>query len=194
MKNAERVVRTRAALLVSARKLFAVKPFAEVSTEAVLAGAGVTRGALYHHFADKAALFEAVCRELSEEAMAAIERSVGRVADPVKVLEKGSLAWLDFMLRPEVRRILLVEAPTVLGWPRWVAMDEAHSFKLLRSGVEEALRAGALRFAGGAEALAVVINGALNALALRLGDGTLSPTAGRRAVKELIGAFIPSPS
>jgi len=192
MKNAERVMRTRAALIASARKLFAEKPFAEVSTEAVLVGAGVTRGALYHHFADKAALFEAVCLELSEEAMAAIELSIRRVTDPVKALEKGSQAWLDYMLRPEVRRILLVEAPTVLGWPRWVAMDEAHSFRLLREGVAGALKSGALSFPPGADALAVLLNGAMNALALRIGaDGGVDPKAAHSAVRALIGALAP---
>ena len=135
MRNVERVKRTRAALIASARKLFGEQAFAEVSTDAIIDDAGVTRGALYHHFADKAELFEAVCRELSEEAMAAIETAVAGVGDPVEALERGSLARLDYGLRSDVRRVLLVEAPTVLGWPRWVALDGSHSFSLLRGGV-----------------------------------------------------------
>src|SRR5690606_34506013 len=109
MKNVERVARTRAALVGSARKLFAQHGFADTATEAIIAGAGVTRGAMYHHFADKTSLFEAVCRELSAEAMEAIGAAVAAADGQVDGLERGSVAWLDFMLRPDVRRILLVE-------------------------------------------------------------------------------------
>ena len=189
VRNAERVKRTRAALLASARRLFAERPYAEVATEEVLAGAGVTRGALYHHFADKAALFEAVCAEISAEATEAVEAAVAGADDPLVALEAGSLAWLDVMLKSETRRILLVEAPTVLGWTRWVALDEAHGFRLLRKGVAAAVEAGAIRYHAGAEALAVLLNGAMNALALRLGAGDLDVETGRAALREMIAAF-----
>ncbi len=191
MRNVERVARTRAALIASARKLFAERPFAETSTEALLDGAGVTRGALYHHFEDKTALFEAVCIELSAEAKAAVEVALAKAKGHVDGLERGSIAWLDFMLQPEVRRILLVEAPTVLGWSRWVALDQELSFRLLLEGVAGALEAGELQFKQGAEALAVLLNGALNAMALRLGseEVPLDRRTGRAAVRDLIRAF-----
>lgn len=195
MRNTERARRTRAALIDSAHRLFADLSYDEVSTEMVLAGAGVTRGALYHHFVDKAALFEAVCVVLSEGAMAAISSAVDGVEDPLLALEAGSHAWLDYMLGAEARRILLVEAPTVLGWSRWAALDEAHGFRLLFEGIETALAAGALRHDGEPLALAVIFNGAMNALALRVGpdNGGLDAAQARAAISALIRAFAASP-
>ena len=191
VRNVERAAQTRDRLTAAARALFADQGFAATSTEAVIARSGMTRGALYHHFAEKAELFEAVCRELSLEAKAAIELAVKGIEDPLTGLEAGSLAWVDYMLAPEARRILLVEAPTVLGWQRWRRLDEKHSFQLLRAGIGEAMAAGAVHFEAGAEALAILLNGAMNALVLQLGPGAsaLDIAAGRDAVRHLLQAF-----
>jgi len=191
VRNVERAAQTRDRLVAAARALFADQGFAATSTEAVIARAGMTRGALYHHFADKAELFEAVCRELSLEAMVAIKTAVDGIEDPLTGLEAGSLAWVDYMLAPEARRILLVEAPTVLGWQRWRTLDEQHAFQLLRAGLGEAMAAGAVRFEAGAEALAVLLNGAMNALVLRLGpDAKAAEVAvGRTAIRQMLQSF-----
>lgn len=171
MKNADRAAQTRARLIETARALFAEQGFAATGTEAILAGAGVTRGALYHHFADKAALFEAICVAMSEGAMAAITAAAMRAESRYAALEAGSLAWIAYMLQPEVRRILVLEAPTVLGWERWNAIDRAHGFQLLRRGIDAALDAGEIAFDGDAESLAVLLNGAMNAVVIHAGAG-----------------------
>lgn len=171
MKNVERVRRTRKAILEAARAAFAERGYADTSTEAILVAAGVTRGALYHHFPDKAAVFEAVCAILTEEARAAVDAAVAGVDDPVAALEAGAVAWIGFMLSPGVQHILVVDGPSVLGWARWSALDQEQSFAALAEGVAEALAAGALRFDGGAPALAAILNGAMNDLVLRAGNG-----------------------
>ena len=187
MRNVERVKRTREALLAAAAKLFADKGFAATSTEEILAQAGVTRGALYHHFSDKSALFEAVCEGLMLEAAEEIERATADVDDTIAALEVGFAAWFGFVLDPGVRTILLVEAPTVLGFRRWRALDDAHSFQSLRAGVDEALLNGALVYDGAGDDLAAMFNGAANDLALR----GLTPERASAAIGQLIAAFRP---
>jgi len=164
--NAQRRAQTRGCLINAARHLFAEQGYADTSTETILSGAGVTRGAMYHHFRNKAELFEAVCDLLSREAMVAIEKAVAGQRGSLATLKAGSLAWVDFMARDDVRRILVVEAPSVLGQERWRALDERYSFPLLCEGIREAMEEGALQFSGSAEGLAVLLNGAMNALVL----------------------------
>lgn len=187
MRNIERVKRTREALLAAAQKLFADKGFAATSTEEILAAAGVTRGALYHHFADKTALFEAVSADMMAKAAARIEAATEGLDDSLALLEAGFAAWFAYMLDPGRRTILLVEAPTVLGFARWRALDDAHSFQALRAGIAEALLNGALVFPGEADDLAAMLNGAANDLALR---GT-APERALAAIRLLIAAFRP---
>jgi AcrR family transcriptional regulator len=189
--NAERSAATRARLIGVARERFARDGYAATGTEAILAGAGVRRGAMYHHFADKAALFEAVCAQLSEEALPVVEAALVKAADPLDALVRGSIAWIGFVTRDDVRRILLVDAPTVLGWERWDALDRRLSSQALREGIDAALAGGAIAFDGSAELLAVMINGALNALALRVGApaGGVPARQWQRAVRQLFETF-----
>lgn len=158
--KAERAQATRAALLAAARDLFAADGFAATSTEAILAAAGVTRGALYHHFADKQALFAAVCEDLHARAEQVIETDADAAPNAFDGLVAGCLSFLDFMFSPQVRRILILDAPSVLGWEAWNEMDRRHGFGLLIEGVQAAVDAGEL--AGDPLTLAVMINGALN--------------------------------
>lgn len=158
--KAERALATRAALLAAARDLFAADGFAATSTETILAATGVTRGALYHHFADKQALFAAVCESLHAEAEQVIEVNADAAPNAFDALVAGCLSFLDFMIRPEIRRILILDAPSVLGWEAWNEMDRRHGFGLLIDGVQAAVAAGELE--GDPLALAVMINGALN--------------------------------
>ncbi|MEY9142097.1 TetR/AcrR family transcriptional regulator [Bradyrhizobium elkanii] len=166
-KNELRTIQSKGRLVAAARALFARDGYAQTATEAIIAAAGMTRGALYHHYRDKADLFEAVCRDLAVEAAAAVRAATEAVADPIAALEKGSVAWIDYMARPESRRILVVDAPGVLGRERWEALDRELSFDLLRAGVAEAIDSAAIRFDAGPDALAVLLNGAMNEIALR---------------------------
>lgn len=191
--NLERSEATRTRLTQEARLLFARDGFAPTSTEAILQAAGVQRGALYHHFADKATLFEAVCEAISEEAVIAIEQATRRAADPLDVLVRGSIAWIEFTMRPDVRRILIVDAPTVLGWERWEALDRRLSYQALHHALSQARGAGMLAFSGDLGLLTTMINGALNALALKAGapGKAVSSRAWHTAVHELFAALAP---
>jgi AcrR family transcriptional regulator len=159
--NPERSAKTRTALLGVARNLFAAHGFAGAGTEAILQEAGVRRGALYHHFADKAALFEAVCVAMHGEGVTAIEAACAGIADPMTQLERGCRAWMDHMARPDIRRVLGLEAPGVLGWARWNELDQAHGLALLRAGLH-ALPQKRID----ADDLTILLNGAMNAAVL----------------------------
>lgn len=189
--NAERSAVTRGRLIAVARELFARDGFAATGTEAILDGAGVRRGALYHHFEDKATLFEAVCFTFAEEALPVVEAAASSAKDSRDSLVRGSIAWIGYVTRPDVRRILLVDAPTVLGWERWDALDRRLSYHVLRDAVDTALRDKAINFDGSPELLATMINGALNALALRVGapGTTVAPRTWHRAVRGLFCAL-----
>ncbi|MBX3492068.1 MAG: TetR family transcriptional regulator [Parvibaculum sp.] len=182
--------KTRAQLVSAARRLFARQGYAATSTEEILEKAGVTRGALYHHFKDKAALFEAVCVALHEEAVAEISGVTGEDVPPFEGLVAGSLAWLDHTAKPDVNRILIVEAPAVLGWERWNALDRMHGFGELMIGVEAAVKARAIRPIG-AEELAVLLNGAMNAGVLWAANagGARHLQRMKKAVRELFEAL-----
>ena len=123
-KNVARGEATRSQLIAIATRLFAERGYEDTSIESVLREAGVSRGSLYHHFPGKEALFEAVAEDVEtsvgEQTLAAASGSDG----PVAALRAGSLAWIRLAGDPVVRRILLIDAPSVLGWERWRAMEE----------------------------------------------------------------------
>lgn len=145
---------TAARVLDTARALFVARGYAEVGLEEVAAAAGVTRGAVYHHYRNKKALFEAVLAAVQAEVAEAV--SAAAVGDAPKQLERGCRAFLAAAVAPEVRRILLVDAPAVLGWETWRAHDAAGT-RLLAEGVAAA---------GLAPAFTPLLNGALNEAAL----------------------------
>lgn len=186
-KRARKSADTKARLIAAARALFAEQGYAGTATEEILARAETTRGGLYHHYADKADLFAAVCTVLHEEAVAAIEAAGGRT--PFERLRQGCEAWMEYMAAPAARRILLVEGPGVLGWARWNDLDRAHGFALLRQGVQAAQAAGALRPID-TDALALLLNGAMNQAVLAAGDdAALAPL--KRAFHSLLEALRP---
>src|SRR3954465_3492322 len=118
-KHAERSDATRAALIAAARRLFAQRGYAGVGTEEIVRAAGVTRGALYHQFADKRELFAAVFEETEAELIAEAARRAPDAKGPVEALRSGFLGWLDACSEPGTQRIVLVDAPAVLGWEEW---------------------------------------------------------------------------
>ncbi|MDT7672824.1 MAG: hypothetical protein QOD82_726, partial [Pseudonocardiales bacterium] len=146
----ERAGATRAQLLAVATELFASRGYAAVGTEDVVREAGLTRGALYHHFTDKRELFAAVHERLEQDTMAAIGSRMAAAAesgtaDPVGLLIIGMRSFLDACMEPAVLRITLLDAPTVLGWARWRGVDERYGLGLVINGLEYAMAAGALR-------------------------------------------------
>ena len=126
-KRAEQGQATRELLVRVATRLFAEHGYEGASIEAVLAEANVSRGSLYHHFASKEALFEAVLEavetRIGEETAASI---VGREG-ATELLRAGCLSWIQLAGDPVVQRIVLIDAPAVLGWERWRAIEEQHA-------------------------------------------------------------------
>jgi AcrR family transcriptional regulator len=146
-RPAERSTSTRTRLVTAARELFAERPYADVGTEEIVRRAQVTRGALYHHFADKRDLFRAVHSQMEAELVEAIGAQLAAVAsdDPAEALATGVRSYLDACADPAFARITLVDAPAVLGWAEWRRIDEEHALKLILLGLEGAMDAGALR-------------------------------------------------
>jgi AcrR family transcriptional regulator len=143
-QKAEKGQATRRLIVETARGLFAARGYAEVSIEQVLRASGVSRGALYHHFAGKEALFEAVVEAMAiEVAKKVVARSTG--ARDVRVgLAAGCDAFLELTRDPAVRQIVLTDAPSVLGWARWREIDARHGFGLLKASLARASAEGAL--------------------------------------------------
>ena len=137
--HAERRAATRRALLDAARVLFARKGYAEVTVEEVVRRAGVTRGALYHHFEDKRLLLRAVVEEIEDEIDALVEGAAREAhagsGDPLEAMMAGHYAFLDACSRPEVRRLVLLDGPAVLGWEEWHEIDAGHAVAQIEAGL-----------------------------------------------------------
>lgn len=145
MPREEQAAATRAELLRVARELFAARGYADVGTEEIVRAAHVTRGALYHHFADKRDLFRAVHEQLADELLATIVASTAGSADAWQALTRGVRAFLDACTDPAVIRISHLDAPAVLGWAEWRQIDAQHWLGLVTAGIQEAMDAGLLR-------------------------------------------------
>jgi len=140
----DRSAATRAALMAAARSLFAERGFAGVGTETIVRTAGVTRGALYHQFADKTELFAAVHEEIEQDIARRLgERIVAaQASDPIEVMRLGANAWLDVCAEREVQQIVLVDAPAVLGWQRWREIGMRYGLGLIGGVLTQAIEAG----------------------------------------------------
>jgi AcrR family transcriptional regulator len=132
----ERGKATRERLIEAGREQFGARGYDGASLDAILAAAGVKRGALYHHFESKQELFDAVLdREIAQIA-ARIAKAAGAATDPVESLRIGCRTWLRMALDPEVQRIVLLDPPSVVGWTRWRELDEVHTLGGLRRNLE----------------------------------------------------------
>ena len=143
-RRAEYAAATRRALIEAATELFTDRGFAATSIEDVVQKARVTRGALYHHFTNKADLFLAVFEELEQRLMDDVSRAAYSGADPWELLTKGTNAFLDACLDPPIQRIVLLEAPTVLGWVKWRELDERYGLGLTSAALQQAMDAGVI--------------------------------------------------
>jgi AcrR family transcriptional regulator len=139
--QAERRAATRRALIEAGRELFAQHGYAGAGQEEIVERAGVTRGALSHHFGTKHGLFRAVVESLEQDLGDRIAVAALRGSNPVEHLRFGCLAFLDAALDPAVRRIVLLDAPAVLGWQAWREMDDAHGLGLVSEALEHCMEA-----------------------------------------------------
>jgi AcrR family transcriptional regulator len=188
--QAERTAATRDALVTAARALFAAHGFAQVSAEAIVTAAGVTRGALYHHFADKTELFAAVFEAVEADAIGRIAREVAAAgpADPIEAIRLAAAAWLDAAAEPEVLKIALVDGPAVLGWLRWREIGGRYGMALTQQLIEAAIAEGRLS-PQPVEPLAHVLLGAVREAALYLAAAP-DRTEARRQVGEALDRLI----
>ena len=161
----ERSATTIRHVLGVAEKHFAEAGYDATSTEALVREAGLTRGALYHHFGSKQGLFEAVVRNVQGRLAQAVAAASADDKDPWAAFIRGCHAWLEAATEPAVRQVLLLDAPAVLGWERWLALDAAGSGRLLSEGVAELVTEGEFGDVQ-PEALTQLLNGAMNQAAL----------------------------
>ena len=169
--QAERTEATRSALINAARELFAARGYAAVPAEEVVRAAGVTRGALYHHFQDKKDLFRAVHESLEEDLVARIAQTIAGGEDVVALLLRGTDAFLDACEDPTFARIALQEAPSVLGWTEWREIDMRYSLGLITGVLRHGMETGVLREQP-VEPLGHIIASAMGEAGLLIASGT----------------------
>ncbi len=192
--QAERSLATRTALLATARELFAARGYAAVGTEEIVRAAGVTRGALYHHFDGKLELFAAVYEQVEELLMARIMEAVATQAtSPIEAFRARALAFLqESETDAAVRQIALVDAPSVLGWDRWREIGLRYALGLVQATIEEAIAAGLLPPQPAAP-LAHLLLGAIDEGALliaRSEDGGATRRQVAASLERMLGALL----
>lgn len=181
----ERTAQTRAALITAARRLFGAEGFADVGAERVTREAGMTRGALYHQFADKADLFAAVLDQVEAEiAQRVADAVVGfDPADTTGMLLAGAGAFLDACTEPDLQRIVLLDGPSVLGWDRWREICLRHTVGLIAALIQDGIDRGSLP-PQPVQALTHVLVGAVDEAALYIAQADDKPAA--RADMDLV--------
>lgn len=167
-----------------ARQLFSQRGYAAVSTEEVVRTAQVTRGALYHHFAGKRELFLAVFEDAQREIAARIEAAALAASDSWTGLLAGCRAFLEVSLDPGLQRIVMLDAPAVLGWEMWRQVDAVHGLSSLKAGLTDLIEAGLIT-PQPVDALAHLLSGAMNEAALWIAQAPDPPEALEQAMTTL---------
>ncbi|SPM32724.1 TetR family transcriptional regulator [Mycobacterium rhizamassiliense] len=186
-RRAAQAEATRAALVDAARRLFVEKGYYRTGTEELVAAAGVgTRGALYHHFADKQALFEAVFLCVEEDL---VLEAAKNLADPasgaLNQLRQGLIGFLDASLTPHVQRILLIDGPAVLGWVRWRELEGVYGLGAIRAMLERAVEEGDIASGQPVDALAHLLLAAADEAALFIANAPEQRAARDQGVQAL---------
>ncbi|MCZ0736356.1 TetR/AcrR family transcriptional regulator [Phreatobacter sp. AB_2022a] len=160
----EMIAETRAKLVAAARRAFGTVGYAEASMDQFTAEAGLTRGALYHHFGDKKGLLEAVVAEIDAEMNARLQQVVHDAPDPWHGFAAECIAYIEMALEPEIQRIMLRDGPAVLGdpstWP-----GQSGCIRSMSAGLAELAASGVIRPVD-PEATARLLNGAMLQAAL----------------------------
>jgi AcrR family transcriptional regulator len=189
--KAAQALQTRRKLEHVGRKLFAARGFASVSAEEIVAAAGVTRGALYHHYDGKEGLFETVVDTLMQEVHTKLAKSAAGAPDPLKAIERGIGAFLKVCTEPSVQTILLEDAPAVLGWPKWREMDAKYGFGLLKQALTGAMQAGLVEKQN-VDVLTHILLGALTETAMvvaRSEDPAKARAEAERALRSMLAGW-----
>ncbi|MCV7378079.1 TetR family transcriptional regulator [Mycobacterium alsense] len=186
----ERSAATRDALISAARRLWGRRGYAEVGTPEIASAAGVTRGAMYHQFADKAALFRAVFEAVEQDVMARMATLVAEseATVPADAIRAAVDAWLDVSGDPEVRQLMLLDAPSVLGWAAFREVAQRYSLGMTEQLLSEAINAGQLARQP-VRPLAHVLIGALDEAAMYVAAAE-DPERARRETGEVLHRLI----
>ncbi len=186
--QAERRSATRRALLDAGRELFAERGFSGAGQEDIVERAGVTRGALAHHFGTKSRLFRAVVESIEIELAEHIATAAMLGDDPMAQLRLGCLAFLDSALDPAVRRIVLLDAPAVLGWQAWREIDTTYGLGLVSEALEHCMDDGLVPRRP-VQPLAHILLAALNEAAMLVANAD-DPVATRVVVGQEVEHFL----
>ena len=191
-KKIERGQATRQRLVSVAEKLFTERGYEATSIEDILNEAGISRGALYHHFDSKETVLEAVLQQIEAEvAQATVEASRG-ARDPAAALRAGCEAFLELARTQRIRQIVLIDAPAALGWQRWREIEAQHGLGLLKAALQRAAEAGSLR-PDEVDVSAHMLLASLIEVALMIARSQNSKAAvqqGRKALAKLIDALM----
>lgn len=179
---------TRAALVAAARELFAARGYQAVPADEIVRAAGVTRGALYHHYADKQQLFRAVVEDLERELTAEVATVLEEAADPVTGMATALDVFLTACLRPEVRQISLTDAPAVLGWTTWREIEAEHGLGVLTTVLSKAIDDGVLA-PQPVRALAQLVLAAVMEAAHMVAEAA-DPVAARAEAQQVLGTWL----
>ena len=194
-RTAAEAAQTRNALIAAARTLFAEHGYQHTTAEAVVAAAGVTRGALYHHFTDKRSLFRAVVIAVEIDLNTHVRAVAAAIDDPRESYLAACNAAMDYAARPDFRRIALTDAPAVLGLDEWHSIDYNASLATVGMGLKLLAQAGQVDREPD-RALTVLLTGALTAACLETGrDDPDRPTRDEllHAFARLIDGLAPPP-
>ncbi|MEU7743004.1 TetR/AcrR family transcriptional regulator [Nonomuraea sp. NPDC049158] len=158
---------TRRILVRESRLLFASRGYGAVGLSQIVAAAGVTKGALYHHFESKADLFRTVLEQVQGEVAETVAATAEAQDDPWEQLVAGCRAFLAACTDPDIQQIMLIDGPSVLGWSEWRALDEAASARHLAEALSGLIEAGIIARQPVAP-LTHLLSGAMNEAALWL--------------------------
>jgi AcrR family transcriptional regulator len=183
---------TRDRLIDAARELFGEHGYDGTSIEAILRAAGIQRGALYHHFDSKRAVYDAVLDRVIGEIATKVAVAARAAPDPAASLRAGCVAWLHLSLDPAIQRITLLDPPSVLGWKRAREIDAHHVLGGVRRSLDRAM-AGRDRAPGEIDVLAHMVLAAVGEAALHIAlsdDPQEALAAGEAAVDRLLTAIL----
>ncbi len=191
--QAQRSAATQSALIAAARKLWGERGYAEVGTPEIAAAAGVTRGAMYHQYADKAALFGAVIEVVERDAMERLSAAVleAEPASPGAAMRIAADAWLRIATDPEIRRLVLLDAPAVLGWVAFRELNQRYGLGMTEQLLAGAIEAGELR-PQPVRPLASVLLGAIDEAAMVIAaadDPVTAYSEVRSVVQDVLDGF-----
>ncbi|MER7453188.1 TetR/AcrR family transcriptional regulator [Nocardia beijingensis] len=182
------VENTRQTLLETGARLFAEREYTDLSAEELVRAAGLTRGALYHHFDGKKGLFEAVIDDLEQQAAQRVRAAIDSSTDPVERVDRAMETFLDICTEPAYRHIVLLQGPIALGWRRWREVDQRHLSGLVVEGAQRLLDAGRIQ-PHPPELIASAFYGALTEMSLIIAESD-DLALGRARAAELARALL----